>query len=114
MKTPKTTGSSDGNDGVKADRTRVGRNDPCPCGSGKKYKKCCWDKDHRNAPDRIAPGWAPLPDTEDDVAAPDQWPARQGRRLSRDQYEEQISRFQRALDSKDFNDDAAMELLADS
>lgn len=20
---------------------RVGRNDPCPCGSGKKYKKCC-------------------------------------------------------------------------
>ena len=24
----------------------VGRNDPCPCGSGKKYKNCCWDKDH--------------------------------------------------------------------
>ncbi len=24
-----------------ARRTRVGRNDPCPCGSGKKYKKCC-------------------------------------------------------------------------
>ena len=22
-----------------------GRNDPCPCGSGKKYKKCCWGKD---------------------------------------------------------------------
>lgn len=21
--------------------TQVGRNDPCPCGSGKKYKKCC-------------------------------------------------------------------------
>ena len=21
--------------------TRVGRNDPCPCGSGRKYKKCC-------------------------------------------------------------------------
>ena len=21
--------------------TKVGRNDPCPCGSGKKYKKCC-------------------------------------------------------------------------
>lgn len=20
----------------------IGRNDPCPCGSGKKYKKCCW------------------------------------------------------------------------
>jgi len=23
----------------------VGRNDPCPCGSGKKYKMCCWQKD---------------------------------------------------------------------
>jgi SWIM/SEC-C metal-binding protein len=20
---------------------KVGRNDPCPCGSGRKYKKCC-------------------------------------------------------------------------
>lgn len=24
---------------------KIGRNDPCPCGSGKKYKKCCIDKD---------------------------------------------------------------------
>lgn len=23
---------------------KVGRNDPCPCGSGKKYKKCCLGK----------------------------------------------------------------------
>jgi preprotein translocase subunit SecA len=23
---------------------RVGRNDPCPCGSGKKYKVCCMRK----------------------------------------------------------------------
>ena len=23
---------------------KVGRNDPCPCGSGKKYKKCCGGK----------------------------------------------------------------------
>ncbi len=22
-------------------RTKIGRNEPCPCGSGKKYKKCC-------------------------------------------------------------------------
>ncbi|MFI5298386.1 MAG: SEC-C metal-binding domain-containing protein, partial [Polyangiales bacterium] len=27
--------------------TKVGRNDPCPCGRGKKYKKCCID----SAPD---------------------------------------------------------------
>lgn len=26
----------------------VGRNDPCPCGSGKKYKKCCLNKDLKN------------------------------------------------------------------
>jgi preprotein translocase subunit SecA len=25
---------------VRRDRPKVGRNDPCPCGSGKKYKKC--------------------------------------------------------------------------
>ena len=24
---------------------KAGRNDPCPCGSGKKYKKCCMEKD---------------------------------------------------------------------
>lgn len=26
---------------VKAKSEKIGRNDPCPCGSGKKYKKCC-------------------------------------------------------------------------
>ena len=26
------------------DKKSVGRNDPCPCGSGKKYKKCCYPK----------------------------------------------------------------------
>ena len=25
---------------MRRDRPKVGRNDPCPCGSGKKYKKC--------------------------------------------------------------------------
>jgi len=24
---------------------KIGRNDPCPCGSGKKYKKCCGRND---------------------------------------------------------------------
>lgn len=27
-------------------RPKIGRNDPCPCGSGKKYKKCCMGKEH--------------------------------------------------------------------
>lgn len=29
------------NDEHKPASSKVGRNDPCPCGSGKKYKKCC-------------------------------------------------------------------------
>lgn len=30
---------------AKKAAVEVGRNDPCPCGSGKKYKKCCMNKD---------------------------------------------------------------------
>lgn len=26
---------------IRREEPKVGRNDPCPCGSGKKYKKCC-------------------------------------------------------------------------
>jgi len=26
---------------IRREAAKVGRNDPCPCGSGKKYKKCC-------------------------------------------------------------------------
>ena len=44
----KVTGASAGGDDTARPRTvrktaaqKVGRNDPCPCGSGKKYKKCC-------------------------------------------------------------------------
>jgi hypothetical protein len=29
---------------VRNEGPKVGRNDPCPCGSGKKYKKCCEGK----------------------------------------------------------------------
>jgi preprotein translocase subunit SecA len=30
---------------VRRDQPKVGRNDPCPCGSGKKYKKCHGQQD---------------------------------------------------------------------
>ena len=33
-------------------RTKPGRNDPCPCGSGRKYKKCCLPRDKRASGDR--------------------------------------------------------------
>jgi len=32
---------------IRAD-PKIGRNDPCPCGSGKKYKKCCLNKGNGN------------------------------------------------------------------
>ena len=47
----KVTGTSGGGDEslkrepVRRKAAKVGPNDPCPCGSGKKYKKCCYLKD---------------------------------------------------------------------
>jgi len=39
---------------------KIGRNDPCPCGSGKKYKLCCHDKEvHQAKPDDA---WSQDPD----------------------------------------------------
>ena len=29
----------------EADFAQVGRNEPCPCGSGKKFKKCCLNRE---------------------------------------------------------------------
>ena len=39
----KKTITNDGKDTkkIQAKSKKVGRNDPCPCGSGKKYKQCC-------------------------------------------------------------------------
>jgi len=33
---------------VRRSQSKVGPNEPCPCGSGKKYKKCCMQKDKLN------------------------------------------------------------------
>ena len=35
--------------------TKIGRNAPCPCGSGKKYKKCCLEKDLAERRDAATP-----------------------------------------------------------
>ena len=51
----KPTVSSHGEDGTAAAKTpvrknvKVGRNDPCPCGSGKKYKNCCLLKEQQSS-----------------------------------------------------------------
>ena len=34
---------------------KPGRNDPCPCGSGKKYKKCCLTNDEAAETERLVP-----------------------------------------------------------
>ena len=38
---PAATTRSRGPEPYERDSPKIGRNDPCPCGSGKKYKKCC-------------------------------------------------------------------------
>ncbi|MDA3808038.1 MAG: SEC-C metal-binding domain-containing protein, partial [Thiomicrorhabdus sp.] len=44
---------------------KIGRNDPCPCGSGKKYKKCCFLTEH---PDSMPePIGDLLADTHDEI-----------------------------------------------
>jgi tetratricopeptide (TPR) repeat protein len=39
---------------AKTAMAKPGRNDPCPCGSGKKYKRCCLEKDEA-AQRKLAP-----------------------------------------------------------
>lgn len=36
-------------EGLMAKKTKIEQNDPCPCGSGKKYKDCCLAKDEGKA-----------------------------------------------------------------
>lgn len=65
---------------------KIGRNQPCPCGSGKKYKNCCLaanetsaaavrEDQRRNAPPPptrgLAAGWAPLLDDDLDQLSND-------------------------------------------
>lgn len=51
--------------GLTARRKKTGRNDPCPCGSGKKYKRCCLAKDQAaNVSDNE---WLRLRQTEGEV-----------------------------------------------
>ena len=40
-------GAGDGSFSNTAKSDKIGDNDPCPCGSGKKYKKCCKGKDNK-------------------------------------------------------------------
>ena len=49
---------------------RPGRNDPCPCGSGRKYKQCCLEKDEAALREALAKAAALSPEPAPDVPAP--------------------------------------------
>lgn len=40
---------------------KVGRNDPCPCGSGKKYKQCCMSKNMPKKRTKLTAKWINAP-----------------------------------------------------
>jgi hypothetical protein len=52
------------------EKKALGRNDPCHCGSGRKYKQCCLDKDETAARDARAKAAAeaPAPVAESETA----------------------------------------------
>lgn len=55
----------------------LGRNDICHCGSGRKYKHCCLDKDEAAARAARAKAEADAIETEAPVETPDEKPAQQ-------------------------------------
>jgi hypothetical protein len=65
-------------DGYTPPAQLPGRNDPCHCGSGKKYKKCCEDKDAAAQSAHLAKQWSEAEKAaakkaeEEKAAAPDQ------------------------------------------
>lgn len=69
--------------------SKPGRNDPCPCGSGKKYKRCCLPRDEGR---------------QSDLRALEHLFEEEG-------YEEQIAAFQRALEKDLLDADLAFDLL---
>lgn len=89
----------------------IGRNDPCHCGSGKKYKKCCLAKDEEEARKQAMPASVlkaqskpaaqerkerPKPPPDPRIEA---WNARYKKFESAD-YEERIAIFNRTLDER--------------
>jgi hypothetical protein len=102
----------------------IGRNDPCPCGSGKKYKKCCLAKDEeaKRKETETLPVSAPVSTTEPPrrrerpKPPPDPrveaWNARYDEFEAGD-YEERIAIFNRTLDEPDLMDgEMAFEMLS--
>ena len=50
-------------------REKTGRNDPCPCGSGKKYKQCCLSNPSIASPETLDTPWSRQRDASDRLTA---------------------------------------------
>src|SRR5262249_6953169 len=98
---------------------RAGRNDPCPCGSGKKYKKCCWDKDLEKESTQVLPFTLPRSVERPtgrgrSTPRPRREPTatqRRGDEFERADYPGQLALLQRTLDEGLMNDENAMGML---
>ena len=107
----------------------VGRNDPCPCGSGKKYKKCCLRKDleaerlkreAEQAAAAVMPALPPPPPRPPAPPAPEPEPldphvaaldARWEEFNAEEDPEGQIAIFLRSVDDGLLDDEMAFEML---
>lgn len=103
--------------------SKVGRNEPCPCGSGKKYKKCCLVKDQAASAAGVLATGLGLP-REERRAHGGRWPSmpplspeEKAARAYWDDfessgYEGKIERFHAALDAEEpISGDRAFDLL---
>ncbi len=89
-----------------SDDARAGRNDPCPCGSGLKYKKCCRAKDEATPPYT----------REERQAALEKLAELSGNLLAREDdeaWDEFMDGLDEASDALDEKDDAACETVFD-
>ncbi len=112
---------------------KTGRNDPCPCGSGKKYKNCCLAKDEQQDKERrarlleepaerpsrldddleeIPPYLGDLFEDEDEEYESEEAAALR-RRFGQAGYEGMIAIFQEMLEAKKLESTLAFDMLAD-
>jgi SEC-C motif len=89
----------------------IGRNDPCHCGSGKKYKKCCLENEEEARRKEAAPPPTPNHNKASDPHL-EAWNARYEEFEASD-YEARIALFKRTLDDIELMDgEMAFEMLS--
>ena len=103
----------------------IGRNDPCPCGSGKKYKRCCIRKDQEAKRVQRSMEWAQRVVGEPESPTPSEQPAPPPpdpevealntlwTEFREQNYEGQITLFLETLDDEErMDDEMAFDMLS--